>query len=571
MVQWRQVVVRGLKVHWARLTVISISFFAGIWFLSPERILPTSVDWLDVGDLEVAQNVWRYFRNTSLAQWPLAKVPLYGRGWGDLPHASQSGLIFALPFKFMSALLPSNFQYFGILILANFILHGYFSEQLFRKFGLSSWERILGSCALLLAPAFVFRIGMTHPVLSAHWLILAAISVYFSDKGPNRVRLQYLLPVMSLFFGLYLFVMVFAVSLVGLLNGQVSTRSKVMWNSSDLLNVLKLGAASLAVWWAIGYHAFTGSSKGVGFFRLNGLALINPDFGGAQSYSLIIGSIPFVRNRAFFAEEGEGFLFLGIIGIIGALNLVALAIFRQQQQLRVLNWKPLVALSLVFLMFAISHKVVFARREISLPVPQLLVDWRQTFRAATRFGWLPYYLTLIFGWAATSIAVRRTRLRSLLLVLLVLVGFLDQWKGVSEIRKVFDNSSVVSRTLLTSEWRHLGSKVDSMYLVPTFDLQDDDHVPEARYWLDDEKWRGLIRFGAEFNLATNFAYVGRPVTKQVDQANLYLEEAFANQVLPRKSLLFFASEEQWHTAQLALRPGDNSRRLGDYLIIVTGD
>jgi len=551
--------------------VISVSFVAGIWFLSPERILPTSVDWLNVGDLEVAQNVWRYFRNTSFSQWPLAKVPLYGRGWGDLPHAGQSGLFFALPFKFMSALLPSNFQYFGILILTNFVLHGFFSEQLFRKFGLSSWERILGSCALLLAPAFVFRIGMMHPVLSAHWLILAAISVYFKDEGPNRVRLQFLLPVMSLFFGIYLFVMVFAVSVMGLLVGHVSTRSKVRWNPSDLLNVLKLGAASLAVWWAIGYHAFIGSSEGVGFFRLNGLAFINPDFGGAQSYSLIIGNIPFVRNRAFFAEEGEGFLFLGIIGVIGALNLVALAIRRQQQQLRVSNWKPLVVLSLVFLMIAVSHKVVFARTELSIPVPQLLVDTRQTFRAATRFGWLPYYLTLIFGWAATSIALRRTRLRSLLLVLLVFVGFIDQWKGVSEVRKVFDNSSVASKTLLTSEWRDLGTKVDSIYLAPTFDLLDDDLPPEARYWLEDEKWRSLVRFGAEFNLATNFAYVGRPVTRQVDRANSYLEGAFADQVLPRKSILFFASEEKWTTVQRTLRTGDSARRLGDFFIIVTGD
>jgi hypothetical protein len=339
---------------------------------------------------------------------------------------------------------------------------------------------------------------------------------------------------------------------------------------AGLFRALGIFGASLLLWWMIGYSTFLGSARGEGFFRINSLAFLNPGYGSTASFSLVLNSLPSLQARQFFSEEGEGFAYIGFVGIVGVVALI-LFLKSQWKSLNFKKWIPVVGVSSALFLVALSHRIAVVRREVELPIPEPLVELRQVFRVASRFSWLLYYLLLILGWVALSRITRRFRFGIPILALVVFIGTMDQWEGILETRSRIVSTQMRVSQLATPAWESVGESVSRMYLVPTFDVQANE-VPEgAERWLKDEKWSDLIRFGAEHRLITNFAYVGRPVTKQVNQANSYLDKAFASQSLPRRSVLFFASEEQWTTVKRTLRGGDSARRLGDFFIIVTGD
>ena len=126
-------------------------------------------------------------------------------------------------------------------------------------------------------------------------------------------------------------------------------------------------------------------------------------------------------------------------------------------------------------------------------------------------------------------------------------------------------------TLQSAEWGVFGKSTTKMYLVPTFDIQSDadENPPSVEVWLTNSRSADLIAFGAKHQLVTNFAYVGRPVTKQVESANAQLSEMLVQGKIPRNSILFFALESDWLAASKSVQLGDISTQLDGYFIIVT--
>jgi hypothetical protein len=379
-----------------------------------------------------------------------------------------------------------------------------------------------------------------------------------------------LLPPLALLVNIYLFVIVFMISIAGEAKRSLSVEFTNETSRHSLIRVLGISAPSILLWWMIGYSTFLGAARGEGFFRINALAFLNPGYNSTDSFSLLLDNVTSLRLRQFFSEEGEGFAYLGFVGIVG-LTALCVYVVMHWSHLNRRKWIPIVGISGLLFLLALSHRIAIVRREVQLPIPEALVELRQVFRVANRFSWLSYYLILLVGWVALCRLTKRFRYGPLILGALVLAGTIDQSHGLVEARsRVVDGPTRFSE-LTSTEWRSVGESVTRMYLVPTFDVQANE-VPEgAERWLKDQRWSDLIGFGAEHRLTTNFAYVGRPVSKQVDQANSYLDKAFASQSLPRKSVLFFASEEQWTTVKRTLRGGDSARHLGDFFIIVTGD
>lgn len=541
----------------------------GLWFVSPANVWPTSVAWLNHGDMAFAQNMWQYFRYSSIIQWPLTAVPDYGYGWGSIYPSTAGVVLVGLPFKLLSPILPEQFQFLGLWTVSNFVLQGYFSERLFRYFGLSIWERFLGVLTLLASPVFIFRIGMTHLDLSAHWLILAALLVYVSGPSSRRTTWQYLLPLTALLVNIYLFVIVIMISVAGEAKHMLIPQQGLASFRNSIFRVLGILSASVLLWWVIGYSTFLGSARGEGFFRINALAFFNPQYSSTESFSLILNSVPLIGSRQFFSQEGEGFAYIGLVGIVAMFALLVYTVSRWPR-LNAKRWIPITGTSGFLFLIALSNRIAVVRQEVTIAVPEILVDWRQVFRAANRFSWLAYYLLLVLGWVALTRLTRRFRFGVFLLAFIVTIGSLDQREGILEARSRIANASPRVSELAAPKWREIGESVSRMYLIPTFDVQSDSIPEGADEWLNDGKWSDLIRFGAEHRLTTNFAYVGRPVTRQVEQANSYLAKALADQMLPRRSVLFFASEAEWISAQLALQADDFASRLGNYFIIVTG-
>ncbi|NDC49729.1 MAG: hypothetical protein EBZ61_11755, partial [Micrococcales bacterium] len=307
--------------HRAQLLVALVAFLFGLWFIDPVNVWPTSIDWLSSGDMATGQNAWEYFRRTPLLQWPITSVRPYGEDWGTIFPSTQGNVLMGLPFKLLSSLLPGQFQYQGLWALSAFVLQGFFAERLFANFGLREYERVLGAVSMLIAPAFLFRIGMTHLDLSAHWLVIAALVLYFSDRK-KRLSWNWLLIItVTMMVQIYLSVIVFAIAVASavrryLVDNAQSAHRKLVGE------LVLLTLTAFSVWYLLGYSTFLGSAQGEGFFRLNTLAFFNPGFGPRTSYSLLLDQVPSLSARSFFAEEGEGFAYLGLLGLAGCVALL---------------------------------------------------------------------------------------------------------------------------------------------------------------------------------------------------------------------------------------------------------
>ena len=355
----------------------------------------------------------------------------------------------------------------------------------------------------------------------------------------------------------------------------IAALARPLLTSGDNLNRFRifvrrvgfLGAISVITLWLSGYLSYQDSTQGVGFFRLNAMAFFNPRYLQSESFSQILDKVPFFSNRTFFVYEGEGFGYLGIIGVLG----IAVLLFSFRKWCSRRNWRifaPLVSIAVVLFAIALSDRIAFVRREIQLPLPQMLIDARQVFRAATRFSWVAYYLLLVLGWIAICQIARRARVTTIALPLILAFGVADQWAGTTNSRDVILGERRQS-SLQSLEWKTIADSANKMYLVPTFDLQSDENPPVVEVWLTSYRWADLIAFGAEQQLVTNFAYSSRPVTKQVESANAQLSEMLVQGKIPRNSILFFALESDWLAASKSVQLGDISTQLDGYFIIVT--
>jgi len=516
-----------------------------------------------------AQYMWEYFRRTPLMQWPITAVRPYGEDWGTIFPSTAGNVLVGLPFKLFSNVLPAQFQYLGLWTLSTFVLQGFFAERLFVNFGLQETERVLGAMSFLIAPAFLFRIGMTHLDLSTHWLVIAALALYFSRRRRALSWDWLALLVVTMLVHMYLFVIVFVTALAAAVRRFLSENSRCTVGTLAKEFFL-LTATSIAVWFLLGYSSFLGSAKGEGFFRLNSLAFFNPGYGPEASYSRLLDQIPSVSARSFFAEEGEGFAYLGLLGVAGCA-VVFFGIRRYFDTVRRRENVPILIAAGILFATALSHRVAMVRREFEYPLPQVLIEARQMFRVANRFSWLAYYLVLAAGWVAVARLARKFRFGKLVLAGLLLLAVIDQSHGIVYSRSQVTNRSEAPEVLRSPRWEVLGQQLSRMYLIPTFDVQDDELPDGAEVWLKNGLWNELIAFGAKNNLTTNFAYVGRPVTDQVKVANERIKMQLDTGVVPGDSVLFFADAQAWKVAQSTLGSGAEAFVLDGLFVIITNE
>jgi hypothetical protein len=556
-----------ISKHRSPLLAALAGFLFGLWFIGPVNVWPTSTKWLSSGDMAHAQYMWEYFRRTPLVQWPITAVRPYGEDWGTIFPATAGNVLAGLPVKFLSSVLPAQFQYLGLWTLSTFVLQGVLAERLFVNFGLQETERVLGAMSFLIAPAFLFRIGMTHLDLSTHWLVIAALALYFSRRRRALSWDWLALLVVTMLVHMYLFVIVFVTALAAAVRRFLSENSRCTVGTLAKEFFL-LTATSISVWFILGYSSFLGSAKGEGFFRLNSLAFFNPGYGPEASYSRLLDQIPSVSARSFFAEEGEGFAYLGLVGVAGCA-VVLLGIRRYLDTVRRRENIPILITAGILFAAALSNRVAIVRREFEYPLPRILIEARQIFRVANRFSWLAYYLVLAIGWVAVARLARKFRFSKLVLAGLLLIAVTDQSRGIVYSRSQITNRSEVPEVLRSPRWEVLGQQLSRMYLIPTFDVQDDELPDGAEVWLNNGLWNELIAFGAKNNLTTNFAYVGRPVTDQVRVANERIKMQLDTGMVPRDSVLFFADGQEWKMAQLTLGSGAEAVVLDGLFVIIT--
>ena len=546
------------------LTAIRAASFGlvfGLWFLGPRNIMPGSIDWLNRGDLAAYQLSWEFFRQSPLIQWPLTAVPNYGVSFQTV--LVNGNALIELPLKFMRPILPSSFQYVGMWIVGCFVLQGYFAARLLTHFITGRFVRLAFSTIFIVSPVLVFRIGIAgHPAFGAHWFILCAFYLYFSDRQSHvywSILIALVLTTNIYISAMVIFVYIAAVSKVLLTGREVSRAQSV----GRLIFVpLLVGALTFIV---MGYMEYGSSAKGTGFFRLNAMAFWNPGFSSQDSFSFVLNHFGPLRVRQLVAEEGEGFGYLGL-GTVLTIPLIVVYMIRHRTATWWRTVFPLLAVCVFMFLVAMSNRVAIVRHEFYYWLPESVLDLRQTFRAATRFAWPMYYLLTLAGVVAMVRIVRGRRAIVMAVLLLVGVHILDQIPGLVYVHRQLSSQPPYRSPLADPEWENLAKKYTKINVFPNFDLQVGQGSPDAEFW--NGEWYHFAHFAVDNEMATGFGYFSRPVTRFLEQDNSRMTRELTTGNLEANTIYVLSNPGTWEFAKSRLEDKQHALILDGFFVIL---
>jgi hypothetical protein len=484
-------------------------FFTFAISLGLVLVAPTNFGWLiHSGDTVIHFFGWHIFRE---APWtnPIGASPLILS-----PVGSSVGLMDAIPvlafaFKPFSDLLPTYFQYIGLWLLGCFVLQGVFGALLMQVATPRPALQLLGACLLVMSPPMVVRYG--HAALTAHWLLLAALWLYFrfahAPLGPWLLVAAFAAATHP-----YLCFMVVAIAAAAY--ARAVLERPVAWWRKALQFAAVLGCVAM-VFWQCGYFVVGGEDRqgaGFGHFSMNVLSLVLP--------VRVYGVEP---ARSWTPTEGqyEGIAYLGV-GLL-ALALVVVLLPAGRRALAALwrahwSWTHLVfAIALcVLTLLALSPTIAFGSRNVLEYDP----GWwgpLAIFRASGRMIW-PVFYTLVF---LILLVTTRLPFRVAVVLLAAAVGLQgaelsEAYRGLRMVReRGFTNE------LVSPFWQVVPRHYRRMVLYPT-------HICTQQNALDP---RPFALVAGRDGLAINVGLAARVDMPRLEEYCGALEQEFRQGVL----------------------------------------
>ena len=537
-----------------------LGLLVGCCFVGVRNINPLNYSWLLSGnDATSHQLSFEFFRSAPLIQWPLTSTPGLISGSGQV-LASANGL-FGFPAKIIGQVIDQRFQFYGLWICLLFALQGFFAERLIAQFVPHRLYAIAGSVFFLLAPAFIFRIGLSHYELAAHFLILWCLQLIAAEKRDARPWVILLSTVMLV--SIYIWVMLMALFVVHLMSNisRIQNRKQAWILSGQLLTP---SISSLAAFVFMGYGSYSGRAEGSGVFRANLLTFVNPMFESGRSLSPQLSAISPLGTRNLTSQEVEGFNFLGI-GPIALLLVLFLALIFRRQMFRTFN--PLVMLCACLLFgYSLSNNIVIARREISVWWPGTLQSILDVFRSAARFSWPLYYILIVAAIVGCYKLLPRR--------LFVTVFFLSWCLAIVDARHVFTQAhqetfaqSTPHAVFVDPKWKSITKNRTSFELVPTFDLLSDGLNGDFDRFRT--LWDEIENFSITNQLETNFGFVPRSVETYVKDRNSQNESELRSGRLDRKKIYVILDKTKWETYRDGLGSRATSLSIDGFNVIVS--
>jgi hypothetical protein len=443
---------------------------------------PRRVGWCCGGDCATHQLGWSFFRVSDWS-FPVGLNPSYGLEIASSVFYSDSIPLAAILFKLVAAQLPEQFQYLGLWTAASFVLQAWFAWRLLASVAGSAppWVRWCALGLFTFAPAMMIRIG-GHTALTSHWLVLAALSLYFGPPLPRLVAWPVLALVASLVHS-YLFVMVVAIWLAHV--GRRGLARAASLRGLLLEGALTLGCCGLGLWQGGFFAVSVEPSGGFGKLAMNLLAPFHPDL-----YSYVLHPIASVA-RGF----NEGFNYLGL-GCLLLLPVAVVGLVRRPQLLRSgkQEW-PLAILLLALTLFAVSNQIALGSWRIEVPLPPWLLAGANVLRSSGRMFW-PVLYTLILVTVSVIVRGHGPRLAAGLLLGASLIQAVDtsaRWRGHHD---GFAGGPRECPTSLTSSfWEASAPHYRRLRRVPSANMADD--------------WAIFARFAVAHHMATDSVYLAR--------------------------------------------------------------
>jgi hypothetical protein len=497
--------------RWLALAAGAAAFLA---FTRGAVLDPRRTDWL-LQNLDSASAYlgWRFFREAPLAQFPFGANPRYGLEVASSVVYTDSIPLLAFAFKPLAPLLPAGFQYFGLWLLACFLLQALFAWRLLERFTQDRALLLLGTGFFLLAPALLFRLG-GHFALFGQWVLLAALALYFAARfAPWRWAALLAVTALIHFYLLAMVGVLWAADLVRRRwQGGASTPQALVHAAAALGGTLLVMLC--AGYFTVGHSA--GGLPGFGIYRMNLLAPVDPN----QVWSALLPDQPGGPG------DYEGFNYFGL-GVLLLLPLAAGLFARKPVALD--GW--LVAAALVLTALALSNKVAFGASELfAYELPELIRPLAELPRASGRLFWPVYYLLVLAALALVWRLPRRAALGVTAAALAIQLADLSRALGFYAGR--FTRPAAWASPLQSPRWAELGTRYERVrYVLPRNSL--DTFLPWAMY-------------AAEHRMAINFGYFARVDAERMVAARDALEAAVRAGRFDAGSLYVFENDGLWN-------------------------
>ncbi|WP_447800457.1 DUF6311 domain-containing protein [Pseudomonas kilonensis] len=535
--------VRGER-YWVCLLPILLGALAFLLVIGPRVLDPTNIGWLGEGDAATHYMGWAFFRSSPWT-FPLGMNPSYGLELGNGIIFSDSNPLLAFLFKPFSAWLPETFQYFGLWLLACFILQAWFAWKLVGLLTPSLWIRLLGTGLFVFSPPMFLRMG-GHLSLSGHFLILAALYLALRP-GLQKRRLAWgvLLAATALVHA-YLLAMVALIWLADLasqaIKGRLSRRDA--W--------IELGGLFLLVafcCWQAGYFSVGGGTVagGFGLYRLNVMSLVNPS---GWSYTL--------RDMPQGPGDYEGFNYLGL-GVLLLAICAGVALLQGNTGLaNAVRHRRLLLLALIGLtLFALTNKLGIGMQNMHYWLPKPLELLANVFRAAGRMFW-PVFYAIVFTVIFLVIRGNKPRAAACLLAIALLVQILDTragWAGLRQSRMMPAASSWPT-SMNDPFWASAASHYSKVRTL----------LPQNQ----PENWLLTSQYALKHGLETDGVYLGRMGTREIEQAQRSAAQMLASGEYAADSLYILDPGAALQAAKTVNRQTDLLTRIDGLVVLAPG-
>ena len=331
---------------------------------------------------------WHFFKNEPWT-FPPGIVKGYFYPIGTSIGFTDSIPLLAFFFKLIRSFLPANFQYFGLWVICSYGLQAVFGYLLMRLLSNKKIVLLAGTLFFLFSP-IVFVRGDDHIALTAHWLILASLWLYFKPVDRGQVagvnRAWLIIVLIAALVHPYLAVMVLGLAVAGLIKQKIQNKQTFIQVGCYITCFMCM---TILMWYLIGFFQFPSiedyAGHGLGKFSMNLHSLVNP-----MNTSSIFGSFPVVSHSQW---EGYSYLGAGML-VMGVLCCILWAVERKRiiVHLSIDHDWPILVLLGIFFMLALSPNISIGSSFVfSYQLPDILAKVFNVFQSSGRFVWPIYY------------------------------------------------------------------------------------------------------------------------------------------------------------------------------------
>jgi len=524
-----------------RAVALLLGLAAFLLVVGPAPLDPTNIGWLAEADAATNYLGWAFYR-ASPWTWPPAANPAYGMDIAGSVMMADANPLMAFPFKLLSPLLPTPFQYFGWWLLLCFLLQAWFAHAIARRITAFPEQRLAITSLLLFAPFFLIRIAtpaVFHMTLCGQWQILAAMWLYLSPGLARRTLAWSLLLVAAVLTHPYLLALVAAIWLADLLRALIGGEAplpRILIGGAIALVSAAVVAKLSGVFWLEGAgHPSSATTMsvewGFGIYKANLLTAIDPD-----GWSRVLPDIDTEPERI------EGFAYLGL----GVLLLAPLALGcwnRLRPQWRFApKHLPLILVLLGSALFSLSASVELGRHVLNLPWPSPLLVLGNLFRSTDRFVWpIAYAAMFLIAWGVAR--GWRRPVASLLLVAAAAVQIVDTSAGWRAYAATFARTGSSWPTSLQDPfWKKAAGRYRAVRLV----------VPRNRVSF----YRDINAWALANGLRSDVIYLARYDRGALDRMATLRAEQVRRGSLPRDTLWIVDGVPADRLAAMPRRAGD---------------